>query len=374
MKKFYITDHAEPKSETYLNDQFAVLSRSGLNNAEKHLINELVFLKEPKRILIAENRTGAVAMIAKELYPEAEICVHNIDKYYTDKIEKNLRRNKLDKIKVFCTPDIPEEKYDAVFIQCSKANAIKELYIDWVDETYAYLKKKGKLVVGLETREVWLEDHIKLLFGSITFNNYKQSGTSLISRKNDEKEIPLFPRDSFECRLTAEESMPLTSRPGVFAHHRVDGGAYSLMHIAEAKDGDKVFDMGCGIGTVGIGLAKKHYLSGITFVDSNARALESTRHNCKINKIIDTTFILDAEGATSIKNSFDVYLANPPYFTQYKIAELFVETGYRVLKRGGNAWLVARNADKLKEIMMELFGNAKVIRYEGYEVVVSKKK
>jgi 16S rRNA (guanine1207-N2)-methyltransferase len=85
-------------------------------------------------------------------------------------------------------------------------------------------------------------------------------------------------------------------------------------------------------------------------------------------------YLLDAEGASTIKNSFDVYLANPPYFTHYKIAELFVETGYRVLKRGGTAWLVARNADKLQEMMKELFGNVKIIKYEGYEVVFSKKK
>ncbi|MDP8231381.1 MAG: methyltransferase [Candidatus Zophobacter franzmannii] len=373
MKQFKITVSEETCTESYLEGEFEIVSRSGLNSAEKHLIDQLVFLKQPKRILITENRTAALGMIAHALYPDAEIYLHNIDKYYTDKIEINLSRNHIEGITIICEPDLPELKFDAVFVQCSRANAIKELYSDWVEQSFRVLKYKGKLVIGTESREVWLELHIKSIFGTLTYNNFKRNGTSLISRKTEEKDLELEPRDLFDCLIGEDILIQLSSRPGVFAHHRVDVGAYALMKCTSAKDGDKVFDMGCGIGTVGIGLAKKNKLSNICFVDSNARAIQSSKFNCQSNGIENAEFLLNAKGVKSVNNIYDVYVANPPYFSHYKIAELFVETGYRVLKKGGTAWLVARSADKLKELMKETFGNVDSVRYHGYEIVFSTK-
>ncbi len=374
MKRLYITDSSEQWTEKFIDDRFEIISRSGLNLSEKHVIEQLVFLKEPKRLLFAENRTGAAAMIAHEMYPDAEIYVHSIDKYYSEKMWNNLKSNGIREIKVMCTPDFPKEKFDAVFLQCSKTNIMKELFMEWIDEAYMYLKKKGKLVVGMETRFKWLEDHIKLHFGSMTFNDYKRNGVSLISRKSDMKEIPLTNRDYFDCEVEEDIAIPYSSRAGVFAHHRIDDGAYALIKTVDVKPGQTLFDMGAGIGSVGIALGCKEPLEKITFCDSNARAIDSCKHNCDINNLENVEFILAADGAREKKDEYDVVVANPPYFSNYKIAELFVKTGLRVLKKGGEAWFVAKNIDILKTIMMENFGNAKVIRKFGYNVIYSMKK
>ncbi len=374
MKQFYVTDSIEKRSECYLENQFEVISRSGLNQSEKNIIDQLVFLKDPKRLLFAENRTGAAAMIARELYPEAEIYVHNIDMYYSEKIKHNLSLNNVSSIEVLCTPDFPEVKLDAVFLQCSKTNIMKELFMEWVDESYLNLKKKGKLVVGLETRFKWLEEHIKLHFESMTFKDYKLKGLCLISRKSIVKDISLTKRDVFDCEINEGFAIPLSSRAGVFAHHRLDDGAYALLKSVEIKEGQSLFDMGAGIGSVGVALGLQEKLEKITFCDSNARAIDSCKFNCEMNELENVEFLLKADGVSDKTNQYNVFVANPPYFSNYKIAELFVMTGLAVLKSGGEAWFVAKNPEILKTIMMENFGNARSFRKFGYEIIVSKKK
>ncbi|MBM2834378.1 MAG: hypothetical protein HW406_1539 [Candidatus Brocadiaceae bacterium] len=63
------------KEEVFLGNQYTVISRSGLNITEIQIIEAIRGLANPKRILFLENRTGVSGIIARGLYPEAEILV-----------------------------------------------------------------------------------------------------------------------------------------------------------------------------------------------------------------------------------------------------------------------------------------------------------
>jgi len=67
------------KEEVFLGNQYSVVSRSGLNVTEVQVVEVLKELANPKRILFLENRTGVSGIIARGLYPEAEISIHRMD-------------------------------------------------------------------------------------------------------------------------------------------------------------------------------------------------------------------------------------------------------------------------------------------------------
>ena len=82
------------KEESFLGNQYTVISRSGLNITEIQIVEILKELTSPKRILFLENRTGVSGIIARGLYPEAEITIHCMDLYYANKIKKNLLKTR----------------------------------------------------------------------------------------------------------------------------------------------------------------------------------------------------------------------------------------------------------------------------------------
>jgi 16S rRNA (guanine1207-N2)-methyltransferase len=368
MQIFINKFHKDNKLEKFLDDQFEVYSRSGLNETEKRLIAKLPELNEPKNILILENRTGVAAMIASLIFPAARIVVQNLDKYYCDKVEHNLEHNGLSTIEVRCEPDIYEE-WDAILYQQTRPNLIKELVFDLIQQSHKALKKNAKLFLALEQKEKLITEKMQQIFGGATLDHPTDKGVVLIGKKKN-KPVEYFDySDKFDF-MDNEKLLVFNSVPGVFAHHRIDEGAKALLNLVELQNDDTLLDMGCGIGSIGIPLAKRRSLKHIYFVDSNCRALKMTAINCMLNAVDNYQTELSAAGFHA-PSRCQLVTANPPYFSDYKIANIFVETAFLNLIKGGKAWFVARNPLMLSKIMNDRFKNCRESRHHGYSVLVS---
>ena len=106
------------------------------------------------------------------------------------------------------------------------------------------------------------------------------------------------------------------SRPGVFAHRRVDSGARALMEVMELESHQRVLDMGCGSGTV---FWRPLSLPGVKVhaIDSNARAVECTLCGKAVNGLTGFTVQLDSQGDIPEPGTYDLFLANPPYYLNF---------------------------------------------------------
>jgi 16S rRNA (guanine1207-N2)-methyltransferase len=71
------------------------------------------------------------------------------------------------------------------------------------------------------------------------------------------------------------------------------------------------------------------------------------------------TTALDCDGSSVPKEAFDLVLANPPYFSNFRIAELFLQIALKALKPGGRLLLVTKTpqwyADNLPAAFSEAF-------------------
>ena len=167
--------------------------------------------------------------------------------------------------------------------------------------------------------------------------------------------------------LPKGKGVTLVTRPGVFAHRRVDEGAQALAEVALTKPGDRILDMGCGCGSIGISLAANQAGTTAVFVDSHTRAVQCTESNCKANGLVQYRVDLSDKGLEE-DNAFTLVVGNPPYYSKNRIADLFVQTAYRCLKSGGRAYLVAKNATHISEVMQETFGNVESLHRRNYQI------
>lgn len=371
-----ITDKAKPhltKEETFLKNQYNVISRSGLNVTEKQLIEGLKEIGQPKKILFLENRTGVSGIIVNNLYPDAEITIHCLDLYYANKIKKNLSDNNISSITVLCKPYIEQrDEFDLIFLQLSKGGTVKELILDLLQQSHQALQKDGKCIISIEENDPWINDQIKYFFGNYSTNITKKRLSYLVAQKNLKLKRVRNYESEFEMTLFKKEPVRLITIPGVFSHRRVDQGAQALADIVETEEGDSVLDMGCGCGAIGISIAKNQKLSRICLIDSNSRAIYVTEKNCQLNGIDNYETALSDKG-TDEKDAFTLFTGNPPYFSNYKISELFIQTAYNSLKKDGRAYIVAKTATYHFVSMKELFGNAELIKRRGYEIIKSVK-
>jgi 16S rRNA (guanine1207-N2)-methyltransferase len=176
---------------------------------------------------------------------------------------------------------------------------------------------------------------------------------------------------TFSASLPGDPPLQLTTLPGVFAHRRADEGGLALAEVASRmiEPGARVFDMGCGCGLVGLLLARHAPPAALLCADSHARAIHCTGRNAQANGLTDVQTLLTDSPALDVP--FDVFVGNPPYYSDYRIAELFIRAAYQTLAPGGTAYIVAKSHRWHEGFMLDLFGNAEVIKRRGYGVVKS---
>ena len=103
-----------------------------------------------------------------------------------------------------------------------------------------------------------------------------------------------------------------------------------------------VVDIGCGSGCVAIGIAARDPSVHVHAFDSSARAVECTQRNAALNGLANISVALEAAGNVPEPGSFDLALANPPYYADFRIAELFVDSAWRALAPGGTLLVVTK--------------------------------
>ena len=205
------------------------------------------------------------------------------------------------------------------------------------------------------------------------------------------------------------QKIMLTSFPGCFCHRRVDDGGLALAEVvARELSASKPFnsstlqpfnhstfqpfnilDMGCGCGLVGFlvasSLSDSHQAPGtsaaaphestirLVMVDSHARAVEAASLNAEKLGIPAEVMLSDNGTPAQMDGSFDVFVGNPPYYSDYRIADIFLETAQRALKPGGVCYTVCKNADGLEPVQRRYFPEVEIIHRRGYAVLKSVK-
>lgn len=175
---------------------------------------------------------------------------------------------------------------------------------------------------------------------------------------------------TFTTTLRGQE-FTFTTSSGVFSPKKIDLGTRMLIEHARVQPGQKLLDLGCGYGAVGIAFAK---IADVTMIDINERATKLARENVKQNSV-DAT-VKTGNMYDPVKDErFDVILLNPPQTAGRKVCNEMITKAKEQLTPGGTLQVVARHqkgGKQFQQHMQTVFGNAETIKKQsGYRIYLS---
>ena len=327
-------------------------------------------IQSPVALVLGAPRLAA--QLAERINQPGTIC-YQMDLFQAERLKEELAELKAQ-ADVRAAPDLwdlPAEFQTVVFP--SPPRAERDLKIDMVEQAYHILKPNGTfLVLSPVDHDPFYPKLVKKLFGKAS-TTATPEGTIVWAHRHED-----HPRRRHEVMVQArvDEGEPLRflTRPGVFTYGQLDLGSRALLAAAEINPGDRILDLGCGAGAVGVAAARRAGPSGhVTFVDSNLRALALSEANARAAGM--TNF--DAAAAARVEglqaNSYDLVLTNPPYYAQQSIAQLFIERSKQLLKSGGRFYLVTKQVDQVEPLVREAFGEPELYENRGYVIMVARK-
>lgn len=166
-----------------------------------------------------------------------------------------------------------------------------------------------------------------------------------------------------------KDSFKMISDHGVFSKDKLDLGSKLLIEKAQIKKNDKVLDLGCGNGIIGVSIARLFDID-LFLSDVNERALSLANQNLRKLKIKGK--VINSNLFENINEEFDVILTNPPYAAGRELCFQIIIQSKEKLKKGGSLQLVARHnkgGKVLGEKIMDVFGNLNILgKGSGFRV------
>ena len=346
------------------------------------------------RILCTSLTRAAFAAAVADRLPASSVVCCYLDVFLAQQARNQVCEGRPN-LTIECETDLPAGEFDTVafpFLKQGEAELTREL----MQQGYERLKLGGKMFVSTNNpRDKWIKEQLELLFDKVAVRPHTHGLIYTATKIGSQIRIRDFTAE-FAFR-DGERIVKAISRPSVFSHRELDVGSRALLEATmlptkAVRAGMRILDIGCGAGTVGIALALRAPRVHVHAVDSNPRALQCTVRGAELNglrvlnrlpkpieepapvktargktaaKKVDqqpsnessgtdavleeTTSTLstqlDADGDIPLPGTFDIVLANPPYYSNWAIAKIFVEAAARALKPGGKLFLVTKNAE-----------------------------
>lgn len=337
--------------------------------AEQMLLEMLPELRGPRILCTTAGRGQlAIALAAQDstnevVCPLLEHHLYELCKQLSGSQHKNLHFQ--------CTPDLPEGEFDVVAMPThSKGEA--ELTQELLQQAFERVAHGGLMVVSTDNeKDQWLREQLREYAKPVTRRDVSGGIVYLLR-----KAALLKKRKKFEAEVVfrdGEHLLRTLTRPGVFAHRKIDPGCRQLLNAMQITPGMRVLDLGCGSGAISLAAAAREPTAAVHAVDGNARAVQCVERSAALNKLTNITTELTSAFELGKHAPFDLAVVNPPYFGQFDITARMMEMARDALKPGGEVLVVHKHPDWYEEHFPKWFTQVEHLASKDYRLARGRK-
>lgn len=308
--------------------------------ADTLLLDEIHRLGVPGRdILVVNDEHGALSVVlqARALWTDSALAAVAL--------QRNLATNECGPVPVIWSTTKPPDAPPLVALRVPKQLP----YLEYQLSRLGSLLSAGSVVLAagmdkhLSPRVADLLEHF---IGPTERPRGARKAHLFCARRDQRENPPVAAGAGYFCAASGGE---LTALPNVFSRDRLDqGSALLLEQLSQLAPADKIVDLACGNGVLGLAALQAGLASELLFCDESAMALESARGNA--SRLLPGAAaminyhhgdgLLDYNGAPA-----DLILCNPPFHLNHAVDEY---AGRRLLAQcarhlpgGGRLCLVA---------------------------------
>jgi len=309
--------------------------------AEAHALDIARDLPGERILCTTLGRAQAGRTLAAER-PTANVTVWFLDLFRHDLARDDIAKGERSAgtVRLACAADMPPGPFDLVVLPTASGGEA-ELTREVIQQALLNMCPGGRLVVSTDNpRDRWLHEQLTATGETVRVRQGADTVTYIIEKTREPAKV----RD-FSCEIVFRDRGRLLkglTRPGVFSHRRIDPGARHLLNAVDVAPDTRVVDIGCGPGSVGLGMAARDPTVHAHAFDSSARAVACTQWGAATNGLPNLHVALEAHGSVPDPGTYDLALANPPYYADFRIAALFVEAARRALAPGGTLLVVTK--------------------------------
>ncbi|MEZ6090434.1 MAG: methyltransferase [Pirellulaceae bacterium] len=344
--------------------------------------HQSILPRPAEQLLIQKSETGAIDCNGKQVLTttlgRAQLAhalaingtVTSVDCWFVDQYQTNRARHYLgelpESLNLMCLPDPPDRTYDMALLPLGRRGET-EFVRDQLQCLFNRLRIGGELWVCVDNpTDSWVGEQVKKLPCDVTVSTSESTTAYCCVKQNELKK-----QKSYHCEFAIRDRgrlLKVHSRPSVFSHRRIDPGARHLINAMSVGESTKVLDLGCGSGTISLAAAAIDPSVVVHSIDSNARAVQCTSTGADLNQLENVSAMLSDCGDLKMASDYDLVVANPPYYADFRIAELFLQTAHQMLRSGGRVMIVGKDEAWYIEQMPVWFHSVTVEPVKGYVI------
>lgn len=251
----------------------------------------------------------------------------------------------------------------------------KARVFELIDAAFGKMAMHGRFLLA-GRRNAGVESYrrrLEAVFGRVETATTK-SGFRVYRSSKGSPENGAHPVDAahvFEVADMPGDPCTFEASAGIFSSRGLDPGARILIETVDVNEGDRVLDLGCGYGAIGIAAAKR--AREVHLLDTNLLAVRCARRNIAHNGLANARVAL-SDGFEAVPGRvFDLILCNAPTHEGAATALRFVQGAARHLESKGRFAVVAMRPGLYLKQMKRVFDTVDQLESRrGYTVLCAR--
>ncbi|MFJ2417771.1 methyltransferase [Streptomyces brevispora] len=328
-------------------------------------------------VVVVGDRWGALSTVLAGHRP-----VQITDSYLAQRATAaNLERNGAgaDAVRLLSARDAPPDRIDVLLVRVPKSLALLEDQL----HRLAPAVHSGTVVVGTGMVKEIHTSTLKLFERIIgpTRTSLAVKKARLIHSTPEPAPArtpsPWPHRYELPADVGAVAGRTVVNHAGIFCAERLDiGTRFFLKHLPGRSGAERVVDLGCGNGVLGLAAALANPEAALTFIDESYQAVAAAAATFRANAGADAEarFVVGDGMAGTAPASVDLILNNPPFHSHQATTDATARNMFHgaraALRQGGELWVVGNRHLGYHTQLRRTFGNCTTVAGDPKFVVL----